>query len=164
MLQYFCFSEPEEPHSDLRVSKETESNNLTHKKKKKNKSKFQSVGETSVDNGEANNSSASDVAISNAGHVNEVGTGSTEKKKKKTKLHTEQAGATKVESTNVAQIRNNSAHKKHKQKNKSSSVSTDQDTGISDARLKAYGINPKKFKNKLKYSNKKVLGERQHFI
>lgn len=28
------------------------------------------------------------------------------------------------------------------------------DVGITDARLSAYGINPKKFKNKLKYSNK----------
>ncbi|KAF2896128.1 hypothetical protein ILUMI_10041 [Ignelater luminosus] len=39
--------------------------------------------------------------------------------------------------------------KKHKQNNKNA-----EDIGISDARLAAYGINPKKFKNKLKYGNK----------
>jgi len=33
----------------------------------------------------------------------------------------------------------------------------EEDQGISDARLRAYGINPKKFKNKLKYGNSQAL-------
>jgi protein KRI1 len=32
-----------------------------------------------------------------------------------------------------------------------------EDPGISDARLRAYGINPKKFKNKLKYGNNQAM-------
>jgi len=33
----------------------------------------------------------------------------------------------------------------------------EEDQGISDARLRAYGINPKKFKNKLKYGNSQAV-------
>jgi len=33
----------------------------------------------------------------------------------------------------------------------------EEDQGISDARLRAYGINPKKFKNKLKYGNSQAM-------
>jgi hypothetical protein len=36
-------------------------------------------------------------------------------------------------------------------------VKKQEDPGISDARLRAYGINPKKFKNKLKYGNKQAV-------
>jgi protein KRI1 len=33
----------------------------------------------------------------------------------------------------------------------------EEDQGISDARLRAFGINPKKFKNKLKYRNSQAM-------
>lgn len=41
-----------------------------------------------------------------------------------------------------------------KQRRLNNKKKSDVDTGISDARLSAYGINAKKFKNKLKYGNK----------
>lgn len=47
--------------------------------------------------------------------------------------------------------------KKFQKASRQSDVFNNEDQGISDARLRAYGINPKKFKNKLKYGNSQVM-------
>jgi hypothetical protein len=47
--------------------------------------------------------------------------------------------------------------KKFRKASRKSDVFKNEDQGISDARLRAYGINPKKFKNKLKYGNSRAM-------
>lgn len=47
--------------------------------------------------------------------------------------------------------------KKFWKASRQSDVFKNEDQGISDARLRAYGINPKKFKNKLKYGNSRAV-------
>lgn len=48
--------------------------------------------------------------------------------------------------------------KKFRKASRQSDVfNNEEDQGISDARLRAYGINPKKFKNKLKYGNSQAM-------
>lgn len=47
--------------------------------------------------------------------------------------------------------------KKFWKASRQSDVFKNEDQGISDVRLRAYGINPKKFKNRLKYGNSQAM-------
>jgi protein KRI1 len=90
------------------------------------------------------------------------------KKKKKKKRAKSEEGIkfscnTPVENQSVSVISkkhntNRVSGKKFQKASRQSSVFKKQvDPGISDARLRAYGINPKKFKNKLKYGNNQAV-------
>lgn len=122
------------------------------KKKKKGKKDLSSCESTNVSQNETNGDINTDIISKSNENENEnvsdmVKTDSKKKKKKNNNKSTEPNTTNKQK--NNKRKRKHSENKLDDKKRK-----TDVEVGISDARLKAFGIKPKKFKNKLKYGNK----------
>ncbi|KAF5269810.1 hypothetical protein FQR65_LT05856 [Abscondita terminalis] len=114
-------------------------------KKRKRKEKRKDVSEQDEDNRET---------------VNEKNTNDC-LKEEKTKKRQKRKAKVECNDTSNSIIKTEQNHKKLKQehivkkKKKNNKQPSKVDIDITDARLEAYGINPKKYKNKLKYGNKK---------
>lgn len=171
--------EPEEKEEEVNVEKIENENtsvsggeSINSKKKKKKETKCENVAEN---NEEIINSNDSNVIKEESQDktLSVVATSNTELKKKKKKRKNKQEAPSlsqnekTSEKTNGCNQNIDTASKNRKRKKHSSNIElpfkkqkrfgnkeSDIDIGISDARLSAYGIKAKKFKNKLKYGNK----------
>lgn len=124
----------ENPVSDSEVDHEVALNDLSPKSKQNDTSDFNIVTE------------------SNSNLVPENSSETPLKKKRKKKKHKRNKSNNNNETTTQGDI-SNSFHNKFKNKCKKYALE-DKRLGLSDERLVAYGINPKKFKNRIIYSKK----------
>ncbi|PSN58009.1 hypothetical protein C0J52_08100 [Blattella germanica] len=148
---------------------------LLTKKKKQKKPKSDTNEEVKVYNGtglkkikEKNNTAKSDNTVEGEQKVvsetkqdaQSSNTQGGKKKKKKKKNKAEMPMNNKVQAMRKGEFKKHKVNKFSKNKSKNNEFqrkkyqNESEGPSISDARLRAYGINPKKYKNKLKYGNK----------
>ncbi|VDL75189.1 unnamed protein product [Nippostrongylus brasiliensis] len=131
------------------------------KKKKKNKKKKHENGAVETSK-ESTTVVEEPVVRDDNGHAGENGNEAGKKKRnRKRKRKDSNAGHTNEIENKVESTEDPPKPKKMKMKKsmRPGKTKADVEMNIDDSRLRAYGINPKKFKNKLKFSKKKKLSE-----
>ncbi|KAK6737922.1 hypothetical protein RB195_020178 [Necator americanus] len=135
----------EEQKNEEKVVQEETANSVEPKKKKKKKKKDKEPTMENIEQPSPND----EIVVPGKSFTEQNGETAKKKRKRKRK------GEIQVLSESLDSVANQSSSDQPKLRKKKKAQSAEEDLNINDDRLRAYGINPKKFRNKIKFAKKK---------